>query len=55
MLLYAASPLFNERPIEIGNELIGYAFMIESVGMMRLKLPRHLLMSTVRMVMGHMV
>ena len=25
VLLYAASPLFNERPIEIGNELIGYA------------------------------
>lgn len=25
MLLYAASPLFNERPIEPGNELIGYA------------------------------
>ena len=25
VLLYAASPLFNERPIEPGNELIGYA------------------------------
>ncbi|MDD3036611.1 RagB/SusD family nutrient uptake outer membrane protein [Bacteroides sp.] len=25
VLLYAASPLFNERPIEKGNELIGYA------------------------------
>lgn len=25
LLLYAASPLFNERPIEAGNELIGYA------------------------------
>ena len=25
VLLYAASPLFNERPIESGNELIGYA------------------------------
>ena len=24
-LLYAASPLFNEKPIESGNELIGYA------------------------------
>jgi hypothetical protein len=24
-LLYAASPLFNERPIESGNELVGYA------------------------------
>ena len=25
VLLYAASPLFNEKPIESGNELIGYA------------------------------
>ena len=25
VLLYAASPLFNEKPIEPGNELIGYA------------------------------
>lgn len=25
VLLYAASPLFNERPIESGNELVGYA------------------------------
>lgn len=25
VLLYAASPLFNERPIEPGNELVGYA------------------------------
>ena len=25
VLLYAASPLFNENPIEAGNELIGYA------------------------------
>jgi hypothetical protein len=25
VLLYAASPLFNERPIENGNELVGYA------------------------------
>lgn len=25
MLLYAASPLFNEKPLEAGNELIGYA------------------------------
>ena len=25
VLLYAASPLFNERPIEAGNELVGYA------------------------------
>lgn len=25
VLLYAASPLFNEHPIEAGNELIGYA------------------------------
>ena len=25
VLLYATSPLFNERPIEVGNELIGYA------------------------------
>lgn len=25
ILLYAASPLYNERPIEAGNELIGYA------------------------------
>lgn len=25
VLLYAASPLFNEKPIEAGNELIGYA------------------------------
>jgi hypothetical protein len=25
VLLYAASPLYNERPIETGNELIGYA------------------------------
>ena len=24
VLLYAASPLFNERPIEAGNELVGY-------------------------------
>lgn len=25
VLLYAASPLFNEKPVEPGNELIGYA------------------------------
>jgi hypothetical protein len=25
VLLYAASPLFNEKPIEQGNELVGYA------------------------------
>ena len=25
ILLYAASPLFNEKPIEPGNELVGYA------------------------------
>jgi hypothetical protein len=25
VLLYAASPLFNERPVESGNELVGYA------------------------------
>lgn len=25
VLLYAASPLFNENPIEAGNELVGYA------------------------------
>ena len=25
VLLYAASPLFNENPVEVGNELIGYA------------------------------
>ena len=25
VLLYAASPLFNEKPIESGNELVGYA------------------------------
>lgn len=25
VLLYAASPLFNEKPLEAGNELIGYA------------------------------
>ncbi|MDR2816086.1 MAG: RagB/SusD family nutrient uptake outer membrane protein [Proteiniphilum sp.] len=25
VLLYAASPLFNERPIDPGNELVGYA------------------------------
>ena len=25
VLLYAASPLFNEKPIEAGNELVGYA------------------------------
>ncbi|CAG9902178.1 Cell surface glycan-binding lipoprotein, utilization system for glycans and polysaccharides (PUL), SusD family [Bacteroides ovatus] len=25
VLLYAASPLFNENPLEVGNELIGYA------------------------------
>ena len=25
VLLYAASPLFNEKPVESGNELVGYA------------------------------
>lgn len=25
VLLYAASPLFNEKPVELGNELVGYA------------------------------
>ena len=25
VLLYAASPLFNEKPLEVGNELLGYA------------------------------
>ena len=28
VLLYAASPLFNEKPIESGNELIGYALSL---------------------------
>lgn len=37
VLLYAASPLFNEKPIEPGNELIGYASYDRNDGIWRLK------------------